>query len=595
MNNRIRLLFTILLCFSAFILAEEEHIELIRTYDMGDSVGVAVTLSSTNDFEEQVFLTPPHVKLVFAGSRFAYQRYSEQINLDVLYHIDVREKILGLNQVTTEVVLYFSRMPNYRIVKEFPEYIAEYMDPSFRKELSGSHTLWIVWEPAEEIEEEEIDDEYSFSQFSPTVSLNFHNAALTDVLRLLAEQNNLNIVASDDVFGVITVKLTDVNLGTALDAILKVNHYSWFIQDDVIVIKPVEDEMEGELVTKLYKLEYVDGDAIEDVLENILTGRGTLQVFSPVSQSMMMMGGGMGGMGGSMGGMGGSMGGMGGSMGGTGGGSAGSAGGAAGEGTQKKDHVLVSDMYFNFDKIERFIRELDVPVPQVNISVKFIETKLTLDERMGINWSLRSTLTGPQDMDGATYVDLAQFDNLRIATLSLPVFSSMIEILSTDNDTKLIQEPQVTTMNNTMASVSVGTSYPILVPQNVSSSSGDVFYSFEETEIEISMNVQPRINEGKYISMTISASVQALVGLAGPNADQPIVSDRSTSTQVTVADGETLLIGGLIFDQLIESETVVPFFSRIPLLKPLFSHKSTTTEQRELLVFITPSIVNLDN
>jgi protein transport protein HofQ len=93
--------------------------------------------------------------------------------------------------------------------------------------------------------------------------------------------------------------------------------------------------------------------------------------------------------------------------------------------------------------------------------------------------------------------------------------------------------------------------------------------------------------------MAIEAIVQALVGFSGPNNDQPIVSERKTRAQNMVKSGETLLIGGLIFDQLIETETKIPIFGSIPLLGRLFKHNITETEQRELLIFITPTKVVL--
>ena len=91
--------------------------------------------------------------------------------------------------------------------------------------------------------------------------------------------------------------------------------------------------------------------------------------------------------------------------------------------------------------------------------------------------------------------------------------------------------------------------------------------------------------------MDISTTVQALVGYAGENSDQPIISNRASTTHVRVENQKTLMIGGLIFDQAIENKTKVPFISSIPILGKLFTHTNYNTEQRELLIFITPSII----
>ncbi|NQV14464.1 hypothetical protein HQ531_03320, partial [bacterium] len=284
------------------------------------------------------------------------------------------------------------------------------------------------------------------------------------------------------------------------------------------------------------------------------------------------------------------------------GGGGGAEGGAAGGGgTAAFDHIVITDLAQNFVQIESIIRELDKKIPQINIAVKFIETKLTLEERLGINWTLRTNLNGPSIQEDASAVEdllelgttlLSGGSQLRLATLSMPVFSALMELMGTDDDTRLLQEPQVTTFENTMASIGIGTSYPVLIPETEGTTFGGQTFQFEDVEIMVSLSVTPRINEGRYVSLDMNAQVQALVGFAGPNADRPIVSDRSTKTKVMVGNGETLLIGGLIFDQVNESETSPPIVGSIPLLKRFFTHSRVTTEQRELLIFITPNIVN---
>ncbi len=120
---------------------------------------------------------------------------------------------------------------------------------------------------------------------------------------------------------------------------------------------------------------------------------------------------------------------------------------------------------------------------------------------------------------------------------------------------------------------------------------GSQAITFEDQDIDITLNVKPKVNNGTYIALDLNAVVQALIGFAGPNADRPIISERSTNTKVTVENGHTLLIGGLIFDQFIQTENRIPFLGRIPYIKKFFSHSSTAVEKRELLIFITPTIV----
>jgi len=573
-NKRKYLIFLVACILFAETQLFTQNLELISTFEGKEEMGVSIKLSEIPEFDEEVSQSPPKLKLIFLNTGFDHKQYSKQISIPPLYRVDAVEKRNG--KPITEVNLYFTSLPAYHI------------------ETAGGNIVRVAWTP----KKEEIKERYKsrrISMLETTVSLHFKGAELINILRLLSVQNNLNIIAGEDVKGEVTLSLSDVNLGMALDAMLKVNGYDWFIQDNIIVVKPEEKEMTGELITRVYKLEYVDAAAVSSAISNVLTSKGKVQIFSPVMK--MGMGGGAAGVtsGGAQ-----QRGVLPGISGGAG--SSGASGGALGTaargGMPSPDHLLVTDALSNFERIEKVIYELDKQIPQINIAVKFIETKLSRDERLGINWSLRASLTGPTVSEGESALPigggLKLGENiLRIATLTLPVFTSMIEILSTDTDTRLIQEPQVTTFDNTMATITVGTTYPVLVPQPVGELLGTRPYEFQDEEIIISLNVHPRINEDKFISMTINAMVQALVGFTGPNADRPIISDRSTSTQVMVANAETILIGGLIFDQVIETETSPPLLGSIPLLGKLFTHKTTTLEQRELLIFITPNIVKI--
>jgi len=568
---------------------EKAIIEKITTYSSPEEVGVTVVMNRTVPFEKVVSQTPPQITLRFRHTKLKQERYSRQTALPPLYRIDARQ--MRGKELFTEVVLYFTSLPDFRIEADYANQIRIYWTPLIRKHAPPFKGK-------------------TLAMLASTVSLNFKDADLVDILRLLAVQNHLNIVASKKVTGKITVSLTDVNLQHALDAILKVNGYDWFIQGNIVVVKPTDESLPGELDTRIYKLEYVNASAVAQALQNVITDKGKLQTFSPVQQGGFAVGGAVGGAAAGAvpaptGGATGLLGGLAGA-GGTQAAATTTAGAAAGAGgvgvgtISPPDHLLVTDVVQNFDRIEEVIRKLDQPIPQVNISVKFIETKLSLDERLGINWEARAEMTGPISkamLDSSGLMEQLALGwlnkDLRIATLSLPAFRSLLEILSSDNNTRLIQEPQITTKDNTPAEVTVGTSYPVVIP-GPTTIQGIQTTNFKEEKINITLNVTPKINEGHYISMDISAVVQALVGFAGPNSDRPVISERSTTTRVMVGDGETLLIGGLIFNQSTVTEAGFPYLRNVPILRKIFSHTVTKNEQRELLIFITPNIVRFE-
>ena len=576
------------LIFSVNLFADSPVFETIYPYNTPHENGVTLAFTGEVEYEAIATQSPPRLLLIVKKTSSFWGNYIKQFQLDPLYRVSIDEVNNHL-----EISLYFDIMPQYEITS--PDGI----------------DLQVSWIPIKK-QNIKIHSFPKMELLNKKVSLNFKDAQMIDLLRLLANQHSLNIIAGQKVEGRITVALSKVNLGTALDAILKVNGYSWFIQDNIIVIKPKDEEMAGELSTRIYKVEYVSAESIQNALLNVLSPKGQIQVFSPVSTGTS---GGSGGgaaaaspagqqaAGGLLGALGGGAAGGGATGGGAATGGTGASAGGTSEQEVTSDHLIITDNVYNFENIEEVIETLDQPVIQVNIAVKFIEAKLSSDERLGINWDLRATISGPTDVSGtttnadgtttsATSLGLGWLmKDMRVATLTTPVFNMLLDVLASDNETRLIQEPQVTTTENTWASVKTGTKYPIAVPQPEGSMFGSQAITFEDQDIDITLNVKPKVNNGTYIALDLNAVVQALIGFAGPNADRPIISERSTNTKVTVENGHTLLIGGLIFDQFIQTENRIPFLGRIPYIKKFFSHSSTAVEKRELLIFITPTIV----
>ncbi len=595
----------IFLLSSSFILAQK--IDRILPYNNYDTTGVYFIFDGNIQYEKEIRQSPPSVSFIFPNTMLTEGNYQKIVDLSPLFRIEAKETISSKFYKHARVDLFFSEIPEFRI------------------DHVGENILRIMWSAKYIGEKYNISKPVKkdaklevWSSFDNKVSLNLKNADLVDVLRLVAIQSGMNLVTNDKINGKVTLTLRNVSVGSALDAMLKVNGYDWFIQENLIIIKPVEDKIVGGLVTKHYKLEYADAFSIGTALSNVLTEKGKFQVYSPVASSSYFGTSTMGGATGAQGSMGGMTGGMtgmqgsaGGAFGGTsalGGAAGGMTGGAQGMGgmtggmaggmqgmqsMMTSDYILVTDVYSNFDHIESVIKQLDVKVQQINISVKFIETKLNVNERLGIDWTFRTEMIGPVPDPGTTVTDFGDFklfdtNNLSLYSFSLPMFESVLDLLATDSETRLLQEPQLTTKNNTVANFKVGTKYPVLVTQTTQISQTT---TYEEKEINIILNVQPRINEDQFISMDISTTVQALVGFSGSNNDQPIISDRALKNHVRVEDQKTLMIGGLIFDQVIESHKKIPFISSIPILGKLFTHTTYTTEQRELLIFITPSII----
>ncbi len=535
-----KMLITLLL-FSAPLSAADLELKNIFLSDDSLQYHLILQFNGTPEYLSSEIMNPPSVTVQLPGAHWDRGDFDKKLSAGSLYQyrLTLQKKTIGSGMVRLK--LFFQTPPDYTITT------------------SNDSSLVISWfkkvSPASAPE-----GLGSMSAFSKPVTLHFDSANLTDVIRLMMDDTGLNLVMGElmdagQMNSQITLTLTDVPLNTALRTILNINGYEYYYADNIVVIKQIEASLEGELETRIYNLGFASGDMVQTVLAGVLTNKGSTIPFS------------------------------------TGGGA-----------KAFNDRIEVTDKRYKFDEITRTIRELDQKIPQINIAVKFIETTLKKDETMGINWNLRASMSAPgsEYADTDTTKSAEDFVNfgklflggktLHAAALTPPVVSALLELLATDSDTELLQEPQVTTFNNFPANIRVGTTIPVLVPQLESSVFGAIPYTYKNQNIDISMDVLPRINSDGLISLKVDAVVQAIVGYVGAE-QRPIVSTRSTNTNVMVEDGGTLLMGGLIFTSDGETLNKVPLLGDLPLIKRFFSRKVTVEEQRELLIFITSSIV----
>ena len=157
------------------------------------------------------------------------------------------------------------------------------------------------------------------------VSMELKNADIQDVLRLLAKKHRLNIITSPEVQGKITVSLKNVKIKKALDAIVKINGFEWFQEDNIIMVKSINQEIRGDKITKVYKLNYVDADKVKDALSGVISSKGEISTFG-----MAVKGG-------------------------------------DSRNTGAANIIIVTDVPQNIPRVSRVISALDVPIPQITI------------------------------------------------------------------------------------------------------------------------------------------------------------------------------------------------------------------------------------
>jgi type II secretory pathway component GspD/PulD (secretin) len=395
------------------------------------------------------------------------------------------------------------------------------------------------------------DEEYNLNE---KMSINMKDSDIKNILMLIGELTGLNIVISPAVKDTITATLENVSVKAALDAILKPNGYNYFVQENIIIVKGIDTEMVGELETVVVKLKYINSDDLSGALGAVMSSRGKLQSFTPLVTSQSTKG--------------------------------------------ASNIIIISDVQENIVHILNMIDQLDVAIPNINIAVRFIETNLDTTRGHGIDWSKASVqLGGTTD----TSLSMLNFNNITIATLNPMQLTSALRIMQARGQSKLLSSPQVTTLDNHEAETETVTTVYIEgnsnSSQNQRSQSSNSFGNIainqvSEKDIGIKLKVTPRINEGTKITLLVDATVEALLSAAEINTDKPRSTKRTVKTQVTVRDGDTAIIGGLIAENVLENKKFVPIISGIPFFGQIFQSTSIEKEQRELLIFITPNVIN---
>ncbi|TDI87008.1 MAG: type II and III secretion system protein, partial [Caldithrix sp.] len=176
-------------------------------------------------------------------------------------------------------------------------------------------------------------------------------------------------------------------------------------------------------------------------------------------------------------------------------------------------------------------------------------------------------------------------------TLTFDEYSAVIDFLNSNTNTKLISNPRILATDNQEAYISVGTTFPIPKITRGVGGQGDVV-TFEYRDVNIALRVTAHVSDNETITLFVNPEVEEVIGQvrAGGNS-APITSKRSVETVVTLKNNETMVIGGLIRENTIETVSKVWLLGDIPLIGNLFRHKTKTKKQTDLLIFITPRLV----
>lgn len=269
---------------------------------------------------------------------------------------------------------------------------------------------------------------------------------------------------------------------------------------------------------------------------------------------------------------------------------------------KSSNQLLVRTRPAQWKEIEAAIKRLDSPPLQVQIETRILEVKLSGDLDQGVQWYLgrlagNSSSTSVANESGSQGALGAGGVTLGSSSMFYSFVSSNLQIalraLETRGLTQVLSAPSLVVLNNQQAQIQVGDNIPISQTTVNTSTSDTTLSSVEYVQTGVILDVVPRINPGGLVYMDIQQQVSdaddSAVTTTQPN---PRISSRAVSTQVAVQSGQTVLLGGLIKQDNTKSETRVPGLSRIPGLGWLFGSSSKSRDRTELIVLITPKVVN---
>jgi type II secretory pathway component GspD/PulD (secretin) len=448
---------------------------------------------------------------------------------------------------------------------------------------------------------------FSFAQQEKTITLDVKDMELTDVIRMISDQSGLNIITSKNVKGQVTINLQDIPVEKALSALLTVNNCGFIKEGDIIQVYTLPElnqkEQFSQLYTKVFRLKFVKAVDLKQTLSSLKSGRGRMEI-EPKTNTIVITD---------------------------------TAEGLAAiekaiaemdkkqetkvyklsyakpldlqknlqsiipltEGDfladERTNSLVVTASPLLLEKMDVLISNWDKQIPQVLIEAKILEITLDKSRLLGVEWTYQnpekhSLTVGSGNLpfpSGATSVEA-----FRIGVLNVDDYEVVIRALEGSSDTNLISSPRIVTLDNTEAKILIGSSEPY-----------EIFHYDAEghvtgtevkfVEVGIKLTVTPKISQDGYITMNIRPEVSSpREGTVSTGA--LAIDTTEANAMMTVKNGNTLVMGGLIKDEKQEGVFKIPFLGDIPLIKYAFRNKYNKTVKKEIIIFITPKIISPD-
>jgi type IV pilus assembly protein PilQ len=418
-----------------------------------------------------------------------------------------------------------------------------------------------------------------------TISVDCINTPIEDVIRMIAEQADVDIIKSPTVTGSVTATLTNVPLREAMNNILAVHGYGCVIDKNMIRIAPLSEitQQEERTDTKVYHITYADVAEVETALNKFITKRGSI---------------------------------------------------SSSKGTSD---IIVKDVESNIKAMDSFIEQIDRMTPQVMVEVRIYDITSTEGFDIGAEWAagrnnpiaVLTDVTTKTTAAGATTTGRVKTDTrntawqksdaglaansyayrkskpfvggsfdadtggtIRLGLLDTVNVDIALNVLRTQVGAKLLADPRILVLDNETAEFKIISEIPYTEASDTSA--GGTLTSTKFKEVGVELKVTPHVTRDGMVRLHIipEFSVVSELGaiVAGGHA-VPTVDSRKADTKALVKDGQTVVIGGLRKRTVSQDVSKIPILGDVPLLGGLFMEVSEEVKTNELLIFITPRIV----
>jgi type II secretory pathway component GspD/PulD (secretin) len=381
------------------------------------------------------------------------------------------------------------------------------------------------------------------------MNLDVQGADIRTVIRSIAEYGGANIVADREVDGPVTVRLTQMPWRQALDIVCQSAGLVTLEAEGIIriaTLKILRDEgLEKEssarkreelqpLETRVFNIRYASAKELKDAVAFVLSKRGSANI------------------------------------------------------DERTNTLLVSDIAPRVIEVEKLVGTLDTETRQVEITARLVDVDRTAARQLGIQWTMENLHSNSERVSGS--LGVKELPATASGTVRLGVvrgfgnLDATIEALERENRATLISSPRITTVNNRKAKILVGKEVPLIVLDIAGNPTTEL------KKVGISLEVTPYINSENRITMDLKPEVSDLSSQATVQGGI-VFTTTLADTRVMVNDGETAVIGGLIRTSETKFTQGIPVLRSLPLIGALFRSSDTRKENRELLIFVSPKVV----